>query len=57
MEKKKISISVRIRLETHRRLRHVKHELEKETFDDVVRALLDEHDRRKKQFEEPLKGE
>jgi len=35
--------NLRLHRDTHRRLRRVKHELEKESFNEAIQALLDEH--------------
>ncbi len=44
-------MSMRLHLDTHERLLHVKHQLEKETFTEALDALLDEHDKRKQRPE------
>ncbi len=44
----KKTVTVRVHLDTHQRLRRVKHELEKESFDEALTALLDEHEDNKK---------
>ncbi len=41
---RKRTVSIRLSLETHQRLRRAKHRFEVETFDEAVRALLDEHE-------------
>jgi len=47
VEEKK-TIALRLHFDTHERLRRAKHEMRKDTFDEAVTALLDEHDARKK---------
>ena len=44
----KKTVRVRVHLDTHRRLRRVKQELEKESFDEAVTVLVDEHEDNKK---------
>lgn len=48
MADRRKTICLRLHIETHQRLRHVKHELEKETFDEAVTVLLDEHEAKKR---------
>lgn len=40
MKERKRTVTIRLRLKTYARLRHIKHLLEKETFDETVSALL-----------------
>ncbi len=38
---------IRIHLDTHRELRHVKHEMEKESFDAAIKSLIAHYQARK----------
>ena len=44
----KKTVTVRVHLDTHQRLRRVKYEPGKESFDEAVTALVDEHEDNKK---------
>ncbi len=44
---RKRTVSIRLSVGTHQRLRRAKHRFEVETFDEAVRALLDERERMK----------
>ena len=50
---RKKTISVRIGISTHHRLLHMKHHLVKETFDESINVLLDEHESREKGAQRP----